>query len=214
MDPKDIVRQGYDRISYAYRGDAFEPDDPAQQPYVAWIGELIARMPAGGCVLDLGCGNGVPADRLLVDAGYAVHGVDISPVQVARAGAAIPGARYTCADMATVDWPEGAFDAIVCFYALIHVPVAEQPALLERMAHWVRPGGHLLVTVGHRAWTGTEEGWLVDGATMYWSHADEATYLAWLAESGLTVLWARFVPEGDGGHTLVLATKPNAAGPT
>ena len=42
---------------------------------------------------------------------------------------------------------------------------------------------------------------------MYWSQADEATDLQWLARLGLEVVFKRFVPEGDGGHTLVLARK-------
>mgnify|MGYP001064594926 CR=1 FL=1 len=214
MDPKDIVRLGYDRISRAYRGDAIEHDNPEHRRYAAWIGELTALLPAGGRVLDLGCGNGVPVDRLLVDAGYAVHGVDISPVQIARAREVVPGAHYTCADMTTLDWPEATFDAIVCLYALIHVPLDEQPALLDSVARWLRPGGLLLVTVGHRAWTGTEDGWLVPGATMYWSHADADTYLGWFAERGLDVRWSRFVSEGDGGHILVLAARtPGTAKP-
>jgi len=40
---------------------------------------------------------------------------------------------------------------------------------------------------------------------MYWSHADAATYEAWLAENGFAIHWARFIPEGDGGHRLILA---------
>ena len=42
---------------------------------------------------------------------------------------------------------------------------------------------------------------------MYWSHADQATYLAWLDDAGFDALWIRFIPEGDGGHTLLLARK-------
>ena len=40
---------------------------------------------------------------------------------------------------------------------------------------------------------------------MFWDHADAATYLVWLREAGLEPVWDRFVPEGDSGHTLVLA---------
>ena len=42
---------------------------------------------------------------------------------------------------------------------------------------------------------------------MYWSHADRETYLAWLKDAGFDVLWTRFIPEGDSGHTLVLAKR-------
>jgi len=42
---------------------------------------------------------------------------------------------------------------------------------------------------------------------MYWSHADRETYLAWLAKAGFEVVWTRFIPEGDSGHTLLLAKR-------
>ena len=81
------------------------------------------------------------------------------------------------------------------------------------MAGWLQPGGYLLATVGHDRWTGTEEDWLgVAGATMYWSHAGSTTYESWLIESGLSIHWPRFIPEGDGGHTLLLARKPGEPG--
>lgn len=200
LDAKDVVRDGYDRISRAYRGD---DDDDGQ--YAGWLTELAALIPAVGKVLDLGCGNGIPVARWLADRGHLVHGVDLSPVMIERARSLVPEATFECADMTSVELPPARWDAVVAFYSLIHVPVDEQPPLLARISSWLRPGGHAMLIVGVRAWTGTEDDWL--GATMYWSHTDRETYLAWLAEAGFEVLWDRFIPEGDGGHTLVLARR-------
>lgn len=108
--------------------------------------------------------------------------------------------------MSIIDFPPQSFAAIVSFFAIIHVPVEEQPAILQKISHWLRPGGFLLATVGAGAWTGTELDW--HGAPMYWSHADRETYLRWLAEVGLEVHWTRFIAEGTGGHTLLLAQRP------
>ena len=83
-----------------------------------------------------------------------------------------------------VDFEAESFDAIACFSALIHVPLDRQPTLVTRMASWLRPGGVLLMTAGHRAWTGT----------------DAVTHRAWLQAAGLRVVAEDFVPEGDGGH--------------
>jgi hypothetical protein len=46
----------------------------------------------------------------------------------------------------------------------------------------------------------TEDGWLGGATTMWWSHADAATYRTWLGEVGLEVISEEFVPEGDSGH--------------
>jgi hypothetical protein len=53
VDPKDVVRRGYDALSYRYRGDTEEPE-----PYATWLARLRERVPAGGAILDLGCGCG------------------------------------------------------------------------------------------------------------------------------------------------------------
>jgi SAM-dependent methyltransferase len=120
----------------------------------------------------------------------------------------VPNATFVAADMTRLQLPDESFNAIMCLFALIHLPLAEQPALLGSVRRWLRPGGLLLATVGHRAWTGVERDWLgVRGGDMWWSHADVATYRDWLAAAGLRVERESFVPEGTGGHVFVLASR-------
>jgi SAM-dependent methyltransferase len=146
----------------------------------------------------------VPATAILAER-FLVTGVDISPVQVERARRLVPAAQFMCRDMSEVEFPPESFGAIVSFFAIIHIPVEEQQRMVRKLSRWLRPGGYLLATVGARAWTGTEDNW--HGAPMYWSHADRETYLAWLNEAGFEVHWTRFIPEGDSGHTLLLAKR-------
>jgi SAM-dependent methyltransferase len=205
--PRNIVRAGYDRASFAYREDQPDKSGETYRQYKAWIEELSDHLPAGCSVLDLGCGCGVPTAQLLTHR-FEVTGVDISPVQIERARKLVPKASFICADMCEPDFAADDFDAIVCLYAIIHVPLAEQQNLLAGMWTWLKPGGFLLLSAGHREWTGEEEDWLgVAGARMSWSHADRDTYIRWLEQVGFTLLWDRFIPEGDEGHTLMLAAK-------
>jgi SAM-dependent methyltransferase len=146
--------------------------------------------------------------RSLAAAGHRVTGVDISEVQVSRARELVPAADFICADATSLTFPEASFDAVVSFYALIHVPVEEQLPLIQQIAAWLRPGGRFVATTGHGAWTGTEENWLGGEAAMWWSQTDAATSLGWLADSGLIVDREEFVPEGDSGHTLFWAHRP------
>jgi len=202
MDPEpvDLVRRGYDAVSYLYRGDG---DDPAE--YRPWLASLLRRLPDQADVLDLGCGCGIPVSRTLSEAGLRVTGVDLSAVQIERARRLVPGATFLHADAARTVFPDRSFDAVVCLYTIIHMPLPEQPALIARIAAWLRPGGWLLATAGARAWTGTEDGWLGGDATMWWSHADAATYRTWIVQSGLRIAAEEFVPEGDSGHQLFWA---------
>lgn len=205
-DPKAIVRDGYDAISHSYRGDTFDFD---RSGYKVALTGFERHLRPGDRVLDLGCGCGVPVAGYL-SRRYTVTGVDISPTQISRARALVPDASFVCEDMTAVTFPDAYFEAIVAFYAVIHVPVDEQPRLFARMARWLAEGGLLLATLGHTAWTGTEANW--HGAeTMYWSHADAATYRDWLGQAGFEVLAEQFVPEGNGGHTLFTARKRRTA---
>jgi SAM-dependent methyltransferase len=210
MNPKEMVRAGYDKISHTYRGDAIDPANPEHVRYRDWVNELLTVAPSQGPVLDLGCGNGIPTTQLLADRRQRVIGVDISPVQIARAQALVPTVDFICADMVELAFAPATFAAIVSFYAIIHLPLAEQPSLLASIHQWLQPGGYLMATVGADSWTGTEANWLgVPDASMFWSHTDAASYQHWLEEQGFHITWTRFVPEGQSGHTLVLAQKPN-----
>jgi SAM-dependent methyltransferase len=202
------VRRGYDALSYHYRGD-----DDGEGRYAPWLAGLRARLPAGAAVLDVGCGCGIPVARSLARDGYRVTGVDVSDVQIERARALVPGGTFLRADATTVSFPARAFDAVVCLYSLIHMPLESQPGLLRRAGDWLRPGGWLLAVAGQQAWTGTEEHWLGGPAAMWWSHADAGTYRAWLEAAGLAVTGQEFVPEGSGGHALFWARKPGGAQP-
>jgi len=201
---KEIVRTGYDLGSYAYR-----PDDASDDygPYAEWVDLLSSLLPTGATVVDLGCGCGLPSTKLLTRH-FDVTGVDFSPVQIERAQRLVPQARFICDDMSEVVFEDESLDAVISFYAIIHVPIDEHPALFQRIARWLKPGGYLLAIVGYEAWSGVEAYRGIEGAEMAWSHADEATNVAWIEEAGFDVLDVRFVPEDDSGHCLVLARRP------
>jgi SAM-dependent methyltransferase len=202
---RDLVRRGYDSISLAYRGDEGHADAGSAEDvsrYAGWVADLAGLLRPGARVVDLGCGAGIPATRELASHGLQVLGVDFSAVQLRRARRLVPGARLIQADMTALALRLASTDAVVSFYALIHVPVADQQALFPRIRDWLRPGGYFLATVGATQWTGTAP---YLGAGMFWDHADTGTYLRWFEAARLTPLWHRYVPEGGSGHTLVLA---------
>jgi len=207
-DPKELVRVGWNALSYRYRprgshGDVF---GHALSDYRSWLAPILAAVPPGSEVLDLGSGTGEPAARLL-SARFRVTGVDISDRQVRRARRNVPRATFLRADITRAAFPTGRFYAVVALYSLIHVPRTEQHALFRRMSDWLVPGGWLLVIVGERPCQGVESGWLGSTATMYWSHFGAETYRRWLRSGGFRIVRDRFVPEGDGGHRLLLARK-------
>jgi ubiquinone/menaquinone biosynthesis C-methylase UbiE len=109
---------------------------------------LLQALPAW-CerVLDVGCGIGEFATRL---AGRAdrVDALDRSPGMIAEAKRTVP-ANVTCllGDVATIDLPADAYDAITSISALHHMDL---PVVLPRLAAALRPGGTLIAVSHHR----------------------------------------------------------------
>ncbi len=107
---------------------------------------LAGQLPAGGAVLDLGCGPGLYTRRLSA-LGFEMTGMDLSPRSIAYAAGQDSRSRYLCADYLQMDIEAG-FDAaliIYCDYAAL-IP-GERQALLRRAHRALRPGGLLILDV-------------------------------------------------------------------
>ena len=133
------------------------------------LDEFIARLASDARVLDLGCGPGLPATRLLADR-FEVTGVDISEAQLEAARRNVPEASFVHDDLMHVDFPPESFEGVTAFYSIIHVPRDEHRQLFERVSRWLVPGGLFLATLGagdDPDWTGE---WL--GQPMFFSSHD------------------------------------------
>ena len=95
---------------------------------------------------DLGCGPG-HIGAFLATAGVEVMGIDLSAGMVAVARRSFPDVTFAQGDMTSLTVPDRAFSAVVCFYALIHIPRARVPDVLRDMRRVLVPGGALLVAV-------------------------------------------------------------------
>jgi SAM-dependent methyltransferase len=109
---------------------------------------LLRALPARcGLVLDVGCGAGQFASRL-AERADRVDALDRSPVMIAEARrAAPPNVAFLLGDVATVDLPAGAYDAVTSVSALHHMDL---PVVLPRLAAALRPGGLLIAVSHHR----------------------------------------------------------------
>ena len=202
MDNKDKVETGYDRIAEEYLKTK-RPDDPVS---LGFLEEAARGLPDGASALDLGCGAGVPVTQWLARR-FEVIGVDVSERQLELARQNVPAARLIKADMAGVDFPNGSFDIVVAFYSVIHVPRAEQPALVDRIYRWLRPGGRFLAPWAVGAWEGEEENWEGWGSPMWWSHYDADQNLAMLRDAGFEIASAERRMTGGETWLWVLANK-------
>jgi SAM-dependent methyltransferase len=103
----EIIARGYDLVADEYEG--LESSE-TPWPRLERVRAFAADLPHGSRILDIGCGNGIPATQELA-LKHVVTRVDISEEQIARAKSNVPAATFICGDARNVDLPIGAFDA-------------------------------------------------------------------------------------------------------
>jgi SAM-dependent methyltransferase len=204
-EPWQVVQHGYDNIGGRYH--EWSHESPVRLRFVS---EALARLPPGSRVVDLGCGPGDPATRLLSEQ-HTVLGVDLSMAQLCLARDLAPRASLVAADITAFALAPSSVDAVVSFFALGHLPPAAHAPLIIEIARWLRPGGFLLTSAPLIAGGEVQDGWL--GVPMYFGGIGEQAMTDAVRDAGLTLVSAERVGEDEGEGRVVeflwvTATKP------
>ncbi len=97
-------------------------------------------LPAGGAVLDAGCGTGALSAAIAERDGTArITGVDLSEAFLAAARARVPAGRFIAGDVTRLGLADDTFDAAVSLLVLQFV--ADRAAAAAELARVVKPGG-------------------------------------------------------------------------
>ncbi|KAE9368091.1 S-adenosyl-L-methionine-dependent methyltransferase [Stipitochalara longipes BDJ] len=204
---KQIVEDGYDHMAARY----LEWTTSQPSPRTTYLEKLLALLSKDikPKALELGCGAGVPGTQILA-ASCDVTANDISKAQIELAKKNVPGATFVHGDIMSLEFEKGAFDAVVAFYSIIHLPREEQEVLMGRIARWLTEGGLLLMNLGARDNPGSVNlDWL--GSSMYWSSYDAETNKTIIQKAGLEILHGDVIEEEEDGRLVpflwVLARK-------
>jgi cyclopropane fatty-acyl-phospholipid synthase-like methyltransferase len=194
----ETIRASYNRIADSYVG---QRDQFASVPYLE---RFAGNLPAGGTVLDVGCGGGLPVDAFLSEQGLRVHGLDLSERMIALARKNVPDASFEVGNM--LDLCDGQFsvDGVVSFYAIFHTPRTHHQDVLTRLASFLPTGGVLLITMGAADWEGTED---FHGEAMHWSHFGAERNAQLVESAGFEIVRDEIDHSGDEAHQVILALR-------
>jgi SAM-dependent methyltransferase len=115
-------------------------EEPGLLAAIDW---LLASLPAGAKVMDIGSGTGRPTAERLAAAGHHVTGYDVSPAMVSLARRQVPSASFELGDVRSLPDTPGEWDAIAALFSLLMMSRSDIRNTLNRIATWLAPGGLL-----------------------------------------------------------------------
>ena len=186
---------------YERHAQAFDKDRFRGLFEKTWLDRFRALIPPGGSILDIGCGMGEPLARYLIEAGYALTGVDSSPSMIALCEERFPAQTWLVADMRSLALARR-FDGIIAWDSFFHLTPDDQRCMFPVFAAHAAPNAALMFTSGsaHGEAMGTYH-----GEKLYHASLDPAEYRALLTLNGFSVE-AHIANDPDcGGHTVWLA---------
>ena len=169
----------------------------------SWLERFLKLLPAGGSIIDIGCGSAEPIARHLIEQGYEVTGIDSSPAMIDLCKARFPDRAWVVADMRELSLDRG-FNGILAWDSFFHLSHDAQRGMFPVFKRHAAPGAALMFTSGprHGVAMGTFE-----SEPLYHSSLDEAEYRSLLAGNGLRVVSHGVEDPDCGGHTIWLAQR-------
>lgn len=138
--------------------------------------DFLGRIPKGGAILDLGCGPGFHAARMVAE-GFAVSAIDATPAFVDAARDKGVNARLGQFDDLT---EAAAYDGVWASFSLLHAPKADFPRHLGAIHRALKPAGTLYL--GLKLGTGEHR----DSLGRFYAYYEEPELRGLLHDAGFT----------------------------
>jgi HKD family nuclease len=162
-----------DTVGYYNRNAARYVADTVEVDLSALHQRFLAQVPAGGFILDAGCGSGRDSYAFLQQ-GYRVRAFDAAS-EIARFAAEHIQQPVQVQRFEELD-ERAAYDGIWACASLLHLPEAELPNALQRLWAALKPDGVLYLSLKHG------DGERVDAEGRHFTDASETHLRDWLAE--------------------------------
>ena len=147
---RQLNQKAYDRISEDYQERYFS-NPSLVEAFDAWLSE----MPASGHILDAGCGHGQPVISRLLEKGFTVTGIDLSPKMLERARDNFPDVKFVNQMTSEITY-ESEFDGACSLSSLLYLDPIDLSRSIYRLYRALKPGGLLFLYAydQHPTWRG------------------------------------------------------------
>ncbi len=168
---------------------------------------FLGALPAGGEVLDLGCGSGRPIAATLIARGFKLTGVDASPGLIDFCRRDFPDHRWIVGDMRGLDLRRR-FDGVLAWYSSFHLTTADQEDMAGVYARHLGPHGVLMFVGGPGRGTAMGE-WM--GRPLHHASLDPSEYRSGLEAAGFGDVEERTLTPGadEGARVWTARRKPS-----
>lgn len=188
---------------YERHARRWDEDRGRSLPERVWLDRFLALLPAGGAVLDLGCGPGDPIARYVGEQAHDVTGVDTSPTLIGLCRARFPTQEWLVADMRGLNLGRR-FAGVLAWDSFFHLNPDDQRRMFPVFRAHAASRAALMFTSGpaHGEAIGSYR-----GEALYHASLDPAAYRDLLREHGFEVVAHMAEDPGCGGHTVWLAQR-------
>jgi len=123
---------------------------PVIAQFIRWLtnvkitNDIYSQLDQNSRILDIGCGAGAFLNRVKIEKGCKVHGIDISEAAVKSAKDSF-GLNIFKGTITEAPFEDGSFDVITAWWYLEHIPDPNTTA--ARISSLLRPNGHCIIGV-------------------------------------------------------------------
>lgn len=193
---KSRLKDSYDAIAEEYTSWS-KKGAAIRLTYLDRLLDLLS--PFHRDILDVGCGAGIPTTEKLLarDPRFHITANDLSSAQIElgkkRLDLVCSGdadrVTWVQDDMLVLNFPDAAFDVVLGFYCIQHLPRDEQVVMIRKVVAWLRPGGYLLMNFpAEESENVVMTGWMGEKGWVYYSGWDTDKYRRLLREAGLQLV--------------------------
>jgi SAM-dependent methyltransferase len=129
------------------------------------IGVSVVRswaqmLPAGTSVLEIGCGDGIPITKTLIEEGLDIFAVDASPKMVSAFRHNFPGTPVICEAAERLHKFDRRFNAAIAWGLMFLLTPEAQKTVIQNIGNVLSQGGRFLFTSPREAvaWTDVRTG--------------------------------------------------------